>query len=110
MNNCINIGVIGGGSWGTALAILLSNNGHSVNMWVRDSLQLRGMKESRENKKYLPGITLPSNLKITNDISEAVHNKQLILLSVPSHGVRDVLNNIKTIIKKDQIIVNVAKG
>lgn len=110
MNNYINIGVIGGGSWGTALAILLSNNGHNVDMWVRDSLQLREMKESRENKKYLPGITFPPNLNTTNDISRAVHNKQLILLSVPSHGVRHVLNSTKNIIKKDQVIVNVAKG
>lgn len=109
MNN-INIGVIGGGSWGTALAILLSENGHKVHIGIRDSLQLKDIKNTKENKKYLPGITIPSNIRLTNDISEAVHNKELIVLSVPSHGVRQVLNSIKNYLKKDQIIVNVAKG
>ncbi|QQY78742.1 glycerol 3-phosphate dehydrogenase (NAD(P)+) [Keratinibaculum paraultunense] len=106
----VNIGVIGGGSWGTALAILLLNNGHNVDIWMRDSLQIQHVNEFHENKKYLPGITIPSNLKLTNDISKVIHDKQVIVLAIPSHGVRQILNDAKNIVDKDQVIVNVAKG
>ena len=106
----VNIGVIGGGSWGTALAILLLNNGHNVDIWIRDSLQIQHIKESNENKKYLPGIVIPSNLNLTNDISKVIYDKQVIVLAIPSHGVRQILNETKNIINKDQVIVNVAKG
>lgn len=104
------IGVIGGGSWGTALAILLANNNHEVHMWVRDRFQLNQIKESRQNKKYLPDIIIPDEIAITDDISEAIYNKELIVLAVASHAIRDTLSNSKNIIKPDQIIVNVAKG
>ncbi len=106
----VNIGVIGGGSWGTALAILLLNNGHNVDIWIRDSLQIQHIKESNENKKYLPGIVIPPNLNLTNDISKVIYDKQVIVLAIPSHGVRQILNETKNIINKDQVIVNVAKG
>ncbi|MBU5439600.1 NAD(P)H-dependent glycerol-3-phosphate dehydrogenase [Tissierella sp. MSJ-40] len=104
------IGVIGGGSWGTALAILLSEKGYQVEMWLRDKLQVEEIENSRENKKYLPNVKLPSNLKVTNDLEKVSFNKDVILLSVPTHGVRETLYNCKRYINKDQIIVNVAKG
>lgn len=104
------IGVIGGGSWGTALAILLSNNNHEVDIWVRDSSQCKDINRSRENKKYLPDIPLPNKMMVTDDISRAIYNKELLLLSVPSHGVREVLNGSKFFINEEQVIVNVAKG
>lgn len=105
-----NIGVIGGGSWGTALAILLSNNNHKVDIWVRDKRQMEQMREHRENSKYLPEVTIPESINVTDDISEAIYNKDLLVLSIPSHGVREVLNNHKNLFNKEQIIVNVAKG
>lgn len=104
------IGVIGGGSWGTALAVLLANKNHEVHMWMRSEEQLGEIVKLNENKKYLPGITIPNNLEVTNDITKAIYNKDLIVLSIPSHGVRETLNSCKKYIKKDQIIVNVAKG
>ncbi len=105
-----NIGVLGGGSWGTALAILLSNNNHRVDIWVRDKKQKEEMENTRENKRYLPGITIPENINITDDISEAIHNKELLVLSIPSHGIRNILNDSKRYFGSGQIIVNVAKG
>ncbi|MCF6466454.1 NAD(P)H-dependent glycerol-3-phosphate dehydrogenase [Clostridium sp. Cult2] len=105
-----NIGVIGGGSWGTALAILLSNNNHKVDIWVRDKRQMEQMREHRENSKYLPEVTISESINVTDDISEAIYNKDLLVLSIPSHGVREVLNNHKNLFNKEQIIVNVAKG
>lgn len=104
------IGVLGGGSWGTALGILLANKGYDVHMWLRDENQIMDMNETRINNKYLPHITLPSNLKLTNDLEKVNFNKDAIVLSVGTHGIREVLNNCKSYIKKDQIIVNVSKG
>lgn len=104
------IGVLGGGSWGTALAILLADKGYDVTMWLRDKKQFEQMVELRINQKYLPNIKLPANLKLTLDLEEVNFQKDMILLSVPTHGVREALNNCKAYIKPDQIIVNVAKG
>ena len=104
------IGVLGGGSWGTALAIVLANKGYHVSMWLRDKNQFKEMENTRINQKYLPNIKLPPNLKLTLDMEEAIFEKDMILLSIPTHGVREALNNCRRFIKPDQIIVNVAKG
>ena len=104
------IGVLGGGSWGTALAILLADKGYDVTMWLRDEKQFKQMNELKINQKYLPNIKLPYNLMLTLDLEEVSFNKDMILLSVPTHGVREALNNCKRYIKPNQIMVNVAKG
>ncbi|WFA09835.1 NAD(P)H-dependent glycerol-3-phosphate dehydrogenase [Tissierella sp. Yu-01] len=104
------IGVLGGGSWGTALAVLLANKGLEVEMWVRNKSQVDEMNETRVNNKYLPNAKLPVNLIINDDLEKTIHKKDVILLSVPTHGVRETLLNAKSIIDKKQIIVNVAKG
>ena len=105
-----NICVLGGGSWGSALSILLAKKGVKVDLWVRDEKKAIEMNESRENIKYLPGVILPSNINITSNIKEAIKEKDILLLAVPTQAVRATLENIKDHIKKDQIIVNVAKG
>lgn len=105
-----NIGVLGGGSWGTALAILLNKNGHNVDLWLRNCEEVDKINTARENIKYLPGILLPKTLNVTNDIEKTISSKKIILLAVPSHAVRNTLEAIKEYITKDVIIVNVAKG
>ncbi len=104
------IGIIGGGSWGTALAIVLAKKGYDIDIWLRDKKQCDEIVHTRENIKYLPGIVIPNNINITNDISKAVYKKKVIVSAVPSHAVRDTLKIIKNDIYKDQILVNVAKG
>lgn len=104
------IGVLGGGSWGTALAILLSNKGHDVEVWLRDEEQLKKMEDTRINQKYLPAVKLPENLKLTNDLEKVCLEKDMILLATPTHGIREILNKCKKYIKANQILVNVAKG
>jgi len=104
------IGVLGGGSWGTALAILLANKGYEVDMWLRDPNQIEEMKQLRFNKKYLPNAIFPSNIKLTSDLEKVNYKKDMIVLSVGTHGIREVLNNSKSYIKPEQIIVNVSKG
>lgn len=104
------IGVLGGGSWGTALGILLANKGYDVSMWLRNKEQIKEINNSRVNEKYLPGAILPPNFKLTNDLEEANFNKDLMILSTGTHGIREVLVNSKPYIKPNQIIVNVSKG
>lgn len=104
------IGVLGGGSWGTSLAILLSKKGLEVDLWLRNKMQLEDMLNTRENKKYLPGIKIPININISNDIEKTIKGKDIILLSTSSHGIREILSNNKQYINNNQIIVNVAKG
>lgn len=104
------IGILGTGSWGTALGVVLANKGLKVDMWGRDNNQIEDMITTRENKRYLPNIKLSKNMGFSNDLEETIYNKDIILLSIPTHGVRETLNLCKSYIKKEQIIVNVAKG
>lgn len=104
------IGVIGGGSWGTSLAILLSKKDYNIDLWIRDYNQCESIKKSRENLKYLPGVVIPKNVNITNDLTETIVNKNILVMAVPSHAIREILEKCKEYIKSDQIIVNVAKG
>lgn len=104
------IGVLGGGSWGTALARLLSNKNYEVDLWARDKNVVKEIQNFHVNSKYLPDVKLPINLNTSIDIEKAISNKDILLLAIPSQNVRDVLNFAKSYIKDNQIIVNVAKG
>lgn len=105
------IGVIGAGSWGTALAKLLDENGHRVTMWEFRADAAERLLQQRENTEFLPGVPLPTSLEITNDLEEACHKKQIIVIAVPSHVVREVAVKISSFPDKDEtIFVNVAKG
>lgn len=104
-----NICVLGGGSWGTALSLVLAKKGYNIDIWLRDERECHNINENRENTKYLKGIFLPKNINATNDIEKAVSKKKIIVLAVPTHGVRDTLRTIRGYVDKP-IIVNVAKG
>lgn len=104
------IGVLGGGSWGTALAILLAKKGLSVDMWLRNREQVEDIIHHEENRKYLPNIKIPEELNIMSDMERTIYKKDIILLAVPTHGVRETLADYKELFKEEQIIVNVAKG
>src|SRR5699024_1184230 len=72
--------------------------------------QVEYINKYRENKKYLPKVKLPKNLYITNNVEETIQNKDIILLAVPTHGIREILEKYGRLIRKDQVIVNVSKG
>jgi len=91
-----NIGVIGGGSWGTALALLLNKNGHEVDMWIRNDNDIKNIVDYKEHKRYLPGIKLPDSLTISSDVSKIIRNKKILVLAVPSHAIRNTLNEKKS--------------
>jgi len=103
--------VIGAGSWGTALAIQLARAGHAVTLWARDDKSVREMAETRENKRYLPGVHLPAPLSPTSDLEEAVRaGAKLLVCAVPSHAVRETMTLAGAYLRAETVIVSATKG
>jgi glycerol-3-phosphate dehydrogenase (NAD(P)+) len=105
-----NIVVLGGGSWGTAIAKLLSENGHSTTLWVRKEENACEIDKHKENKKYLPEISLPDTLRVTSDIKASIESATMIVLAIPTQQIRAVLNEFKSFIDQEAVIVNLSKG
>ncbi len=104
------IAVIGAGSWGTALAVLLSKNGHKVNLWVYERKDYEAIVREGENRRYLPGVSIPSNVDIHFNLNDAVEGQDIILLAVPSHAVRQTAGRLAPHVGDNPIIINAAKG
>ena len=102
--------VIGSGSWGTALAVMLAEHGHEVTIWSRRQEAVDELVERRTNEKYLPGVTIPAEIGATTDRAEAVAAAEIVILAVPSRAVRQTAKDFAPYFKKEQILVNVAKG
>ena len=105
-----NIGIIGAGSWGTALAWLLSNNGSRVTVWSVIEEEIQMLKEGREQKDKLPGVILPADMEFTTDLASAVDGKDMLVLAVPSPYTRSTAAKMAPYVKSGQKIINVAKG
>ena len=82
------VGVVGAGSWGTALALVLEKNGHQVTLWSSRAKKAEELNRLRENTDKLPGVKLPDGIEITADIEAAVKEKELVVLGVPSLYIR----------------------
>lgn len=104
------ISVIGAGSWGTALAMLLFNNGHEVSIWSIDKKEVDMLNTYHEQKDKLPGVKLDDQIFVTNNLEEAVKGRDILVFAVPSPFVRSTAKLVKEFYENDQIIVNVAKG
>jgi len=85
-----DIGVVGAGGWGTALAKILADKGERVTLWCHGADSFRQIVETRENRAYLTGIFLPAEITVTQSLGEVVSNKRLVICAVPSHVVREV--------------------
>lgn len=105
-----NIGVIGAGSWGTALAKLLSDNGHRVTVYSAIASEIDMLNEYHEQKEKLPGVMLPEEMVFTADLEEAMKDKDILVLAVPSPFTRSTAKNMSRYARKGQLIVSVAKG
>lgn len=105
-----NVGVIGAGSWGTALALLLNKNGHSVTVWSISEEEINMLSAEREHKSKLPGVKIPDDMTFTTNMEEAVRGKDVLVLAVPSKFTRGTARNMKDYVAEGQIIVDVAKG
>ncbi len=108
--NSIKIGVVGAGSWGTAIANHLGLKGFKVDLWVFEKEVKDQIDKHRENKIFLPGFTLSSNIFPSNDLRPVVSDKDIIIIVVPSHLVREMSRKITGLISKDTIIVSASKG
>ena len=104
------ITVIGAGSWGTALAKVVGENGHPVLLWSRDSKQCAAINKKHRNPRYLKQARLPATLKATDDLELACSSAKLILQVVPSHGTRKVVRRMGEYLRGDQMIVHATKG
>lgn len=104
------IGVIGAGSWGTALAVTLSNKGHDVRIWDIDRTHVQELRANRENKRYLPGVCFCERLVPADTLEEALNGADTVLFSAPAQHFRSALESALPYIDKQMIIINVAKG
>jgi glycerol-3-phosphate dehydrogenase (NAD(P)+) len=103
------ISVLGAGSWGNTLAIMLSAK-FDISLWEFDKPIAELLQKDRENKKLLPGIKFPENLSITNNLEESVKGAKQVIFAVPSFALRTLCENVKKYITKDQLLVSVIKG
>ena len=104
------VGVLGAGSWGTALAVHLARVGHEVRLWARDPVLVNDMRERRANAIYLADVTLPDALSVTNDIADAVKRSDLIVSAIPSHGCRAVMRAAAPHLAATATLVSATKG
>lgn len=105
-----DISIIGAGSWGTALALLLHKNGHRVTVWSIVEAEIKMLSTEREHKDKLPGVKLPEDMEFTTDLEAAVTGRDILVLAVPSPYTRSTSHNMQPYVKEGQMIVNVAKG
>ncbi|MCI6120181.1 NAD(P)H-dependent glycerol-3-phosphate dehydrogenase [Bariatricus sp. SGI.161] len=105
-----NVGIMGAGSWGTALALLLHKNGHQVTVWSINEDEVKMLSEKREHESKLPGVKIPEDMMFTTDIESTVKGKDFVVLAVPSPFTRSTSRNMCPFIAEGQIIVDVAKG
>lgn len=105
----MKITVIGSGSFGTSLAMLLTNKGHEVTLYGRNEVQMKMIAATRGNHRYLPGVFLPADLKVSSDLENAVRDRDLLVMAVPAQSFRNTAEKVSEITSGTPI-VNVAKG
>jgi len=106
----LKISVLGAGTWGTALAILLSNNGHNVILWSKLQREIEALRADRTKIPNLPGSVLPENIQLTYEIQEALNEPDIIVSAVASPYTRETAHTVAQFVKPGQVIVNVGKG
>jgi len=109
-NNPRKVAVLGAGAFGTVIANMLADNGHNVNVWLKDSAKVALLQSQFENKAYLPGYALNHSLKFSDDIVACCEGAEVIFVSVPSKAYRDVLSRLAAHVAPQQVFVSTAKG
>ena len=102
--------IIGAGSWGTALGVLLAKKGYDVALWEHDPKRAEELQKSRENEKVLKGVKFPENLKVTNEEENLLKEVRYVVFSVPSQALRSVMQRFSSQITENTILINTAKG
>ncbi len=106
----MKVSVIGGGAWGTAFSIYSASIGHSVSIWVREKDLVEEMRKKRENSYFLPGIKIPDNLRIYNEIEDSLKGNDIVFFAVPSKFARSVLEEMKKYKEEIPVLVSLSKG
>lgn len=105
-----NIGVIGAGSWGTALAILLNENGNDVTLWSHREAEAENIRATGRHEAKLPGVDIPAKIRVTSDLAETVRDSEILVLVVPSRSVRETAEKLAPLVSPGTVIVSAAKG
>ncbi|UOQ47568.1 NAD(P)H-dependent glycerol-3-phosphate dehydrogenase [Gracilibacillus caseinilyticus] len=104
------VAVIGAGSWGTALAMVLCDNHHDVRIWTHNTEQKQRMEQEGKNQKYLPDIPLPSSLTIHDDLALAVEEVEAIVLVVPTKAIRETCQRLDQVLRHQVVMIHASKG
>lgn len=104
------VAVLGAGSWGSALAIVLADNAHDVRLWSHRKAQADEINQTHQNSRYLPDVALPDNIRAYDDIEAAIKDVDAIVFVVPSNAIRDVSSLIKNNLPKDVTLIHASKG
>jgi len=105
-----DIAVLGGGSFGTAMAKVLGENGHRVHFWMRDQEQAEAIRTTGRNERYMPGIALQGDIQPTTDLASAIGNSNVVLVAIPSKAFRAVIREHSSEFRDGQIVVSLTKG
>ncbi len=103
------ISVIGSGSWGTAMAVMLAEQGHQLTLWSYFPKESESLKEHRENLAFLPGVKIPETVTFTSEIGDCVP-ADLVICATPSHGMRNTARALGTVAPEGQLVLNISKG
>lgn len=104
------VSVIGAGSWGTAIAFVLAENGHDCLLWARRPEQAEEINTKQTNDAYLPGAVLPANLKATSSLEKAAKHGEIIIIAVPTKAIRPICHEVNALLKDPKLFVHVSKG
>lgn len=102
--------VLGAGSWGTALAVVLAENGNNTLLWTHREDQASEINNNHTNKKYLPETVLPTSLRATSNLEEAANHGSTLVIAVPTKAIREVCGQLNTVLKEQKLFVHVSKG
>lgn len=108
--NSYDVAVLGGGSFGTAMAKVLGENGHVVHFWMRDKAQAEEIRSTRINRRYMPAVTLEGDIQPTTDLADAVRKAEIVLVAIPSKAFRSVIREHSSEFRDGQIVVSLTKG
>ena len=107
---CMDVAIVGGGNFGTAIANIIARNGHITHLWMRDSEQVAQTLQAGENLRYLPGHPLEANVYPTADLGQAAQSSSLIFVAVPSVGFASVCQEMAPYISPDDLLISATKG
>ena len=104
------LAVLGAGSWGSALASVLHENGHDVRIWTRDEIQKNEINASHTNKHYLPDFKFPDEIRATTDLDKAVKDVEAIVVVIPTSGIRDLAQRLNKLLDRKVTVIHASKG